>query len=411
MAAIGAPWLDKSADLGPAGTACPLAWCGRAGLTHAAYSRRMRRRCASLRTSRWFGHSRRMLPRNRSQTALVLRAGRGAHHRDVARRGHANERPAALAVVVADEPPGPPLAGPRLAPLPGDPRVGQAARDARGRRPAPAERDHDAGVPGPEEHAGDGQDVAGPDRVGKVAPLAADAPRAPPRHGPGHLPDPRDRLGWAFGLLCGRRGSRCPPPGVPEQPPVPAQERGGLDDQHRLPPGADAARQERQQRAVGGPAVRQLDAPLEHDELLARQRVLGDQLPLASGEVSQRPGEGRGCGRSRSSREAATKRLEGATAGAGEAVQEASEHGQLPIKHEHCCPKTGAMTPSVSHDRADACANQPARSRRGARPGVPPTPGRPGPPGCRRPSPGSWRDARHPVESPRRAAPPSLRGG
>ena len=99
---------------------------------------------------------------------------------------------------------------------------------------------------------------------------------------------------------------------------MPAQERVGLHDQQGLPPATDAAGQEHQSRAVGGSAAGALHAPREHDQLLAQQGVLGDQVPLAAGEVGQRPGEDRGGGRSRSSQEAATKRMEGNLPGAGD---------------------------------------------------------------------------------------------
>jgi hypothetical protein len=56
---------------------------------------------------------------------------------------------------------------------------------------------------------------------------------------------------------------------------MPAQERVGLDEQHRLPPSADAASQEHEQRAVGRRAARALGAPSQDDALLPEEGILG----------------------------------------------------------------------------------------------------------------------------------------
>ena len=88
-------------------------------------------------------------------------------------------------------------------------------------------------------------------------------------------------------------------------------------------------------RDVAGTTPGTLHAAAEDEELLAQQGVLGDQLGRAAGEIGQRPGEDCRCGRLRGSHEAATQRMEDGVTGAGDAVQEASEHGWLPIKHYH----------------------------------------------------------------------------
>jgi hypothetical protein len=57
---------------------------------------------------------------------------------------------------------------------------------------------------------------------------------------------------------------------------MPAQERVGLHDQQRLPPGPDATGQEHQQPPVGRGAAGTLDAAPQDEELLPQQRVLGN---------------------------------------------------------------------------------------------------------------------------------------
>ncbi|HSH79826.1 MAG TPA: hypothetical protein VLA19_14975, partial [Herpetosiphonaceae bacterium] len=72
---------------------------------------------------------------------------------------------------------------------------------------------------------------------------------------------------------------------------MPAQERLRLDDEERLPPRSDAARQEHQERPVGGSAVGALDAAPQDEELLSQQGVLGEQLRLAAWQIRQGPDE------------------------------------------------------------------------------------------------------------------------
>jgi hypothetical protein len=63
---------------------------------------------------------------------------------------------------------------------------------------------------------------------------------------------------------------------------VPAQQRLGPDDERGLPPGADPAGEQHQERPVRWRHSRALDAPLQHEQLLAQERVLGEQLRPAA---------------------------------------------------------------------------------------------------------------------------------
>ncbi len=74
---MGAAEREGGAGLGASGSACPIPWCGRAPLKYATYSPRMRRRRRSPRTSTWSRHSRRTLPRKRSQAAFARGARTG----------------------------------------------------------------------------------------------------------------------------------------------------------------------------------------------------------------------------------------------------------------------------------------------------------------------------------------------
>jgi hypothetical protein len=98
---------------------------------------------------------------------------------------------------------------------------------------------------------------------------------------------------------------------------MPAQERGGLDDREGGPPGPGAAGQEHQQRAVGWGAAGTLHTALEDRRLLPQQRVLGDQLPLAAGQIGDCSGDGCGSGGFRGRQEAAAEGLQGGAGGAG----------------------------------------------------------------------------------------------
>ena len=68
---------SSSAVAARVGIAWPIPWCGRAWLKYATYARSTRRRWAWPRTRRWSRHSRRTLPRKRSQVALARGARTG----------------------------------------------------------------------------------------------------------------------------------------------------------------------------------------------------------------------------------------------------------------------------------------------------------------------------------------------
>ena len=130
-------------------------------------------------------------------------------------------------------------------------------------------------------------------------------------------------------LPCNPRGARFTPPDLAEQLPVPAQERIGLDEHEGRPPGADTTGQEHQQRAVGRGAAGALHTPLEHHQLLPQQRVLGDQFPLAAGQIGDCAGDECGRGGFGGRQETVAESLQGEASGAGGAVQETSERGRL----------------------------------------------------------------------------------
>jgi len=56
---------------------------------------------------------------------------------------------------------------------------------------------------------------------------------------------------------------------------MPAQQHLGLDDEEGLPPGADPAGEQHQERAVHRRCGRAFDAPPQHEQLLAEEGVLG----------------------------------------------------------------------------------------------------------------------------------------
>lgn len=87
-------------------------------------------------------------------------------------------------------------------------------------------------------------------------------------------------------------------------------------------------------RAARSPGERQVRTRLasrtsgarsEHDQLLARERVLGDQRTLAAQQVRHCPDEDRGGAGRRGGHEAPLDRAWGGTPGIGDAPQEASE--------------------------------------------------------------------------------------
>jgi len=115
--------------------------------------------------------------------------------RDAGRRRDTGERLTVLAIVVAKQIPGAVGARRGLAPLLGDPGIGRVPRHADVDHAARAARDDEAGEDRAEEAVGDGQEVAGPDRVSVVA----------QERRPG-LPRTSRRAGVAPVPLDGRRG-------------------------------------------------------------------------------------------------------------------------------------------------------------------------------------------------------------
>ena len=66
---------------------------------------------------------------------------------------------------------------------------------------------------------------------------------------------------------------------------MPAQHRLGLDDEQRLLPASESTRKEDEEATIDRCKVRSLHLPIEHDELLAEQRVFRNQLRLAPRKV------------------------------------------------------------------------------------------------------------------------------
>jgi hypothetical protein len=70
---------------------------------------------------------------------------------------------------------------------------------------------------------------------------------------------------------------------------MPAEQRVGLDDDEGVPPGADSAGEQHQERAVGRRHGRALHAAAQHDHLVAEEGVLGGQLGPTPQEVRADP--------------------------------------------------------------------------------------------------------------------------
>ena len=67
---------------------------------------------------------------------------------------------------------------------------------------------------------------------------------------------------------------------------MPPQHGLGLDDQERVLPALELAREHDEQQAIGAGEVRAFDRAVEDDELLTQQEVLSNQLRFAASEVS-----------------------------------------------------------------------------------------------------------------------------
>ncbi len=247
----------------------------------------------------------------------LWRARRGPQDRAATGRRDAGARRPARAIVVADQGARALAEGGGLAPLLGDPGVGRLARRAQVDDAPRGQFDDEAGAQRPEEAVGDREEVARP-AVGDVvaqerrprlpararravaaqlglaralrhadAQLAqcAAAPRGTPARVLGRQPpdqgDGLRREGRAV-----RPRVRSPPPARPEPGAVPAQQGLGLDEEQGRAPGADPAGEEHQERPIRWPHVRTFDAPTQHEQSLAQEGVLGEQLRPTPHQVS-----------------------------------------------------------------------------------------------------------------------------
>ena len=70
---------------------------------------------------------------------------------------------------------------------------------------------------------------------------------------------------------------------------MPAQERLGLDEVQRLPPGADVPGKQHQECPICPRHSGPRDAALLHQQLLAQQRILDEELRPVPQEVTSGP--------------------------------------------------------------------------------------------------------------------------
>jgi len=111
---------------------------------------------------------------------------------------------------------------------------------------------------------------------------------------------------------------------------VPAQQGLGLYDDESVSPRLHTTGQDDQQSPVSGCTADAFHAALQHDKLLAEQGILGNQRPLAAGQVGQgvhdetcRRGRG-GCP------QALAEGVQDAVAEAANTLEEGSKHGAAP---------------------------------------------------------------------------------
>ncbi len=272
-------------------------------------------------------------PAHAAQEALAVglrprRAVWRAPDADAGVRGDPREGRPEFAVVVADQVPGTPIERGGLAELLGDPGVGRMPRRAHVEDPPRAQFDDEGCVERPEEEVGDQQEVAGPDLVGVVPEegrprlpararglvtaqvglegalgdghpqlqeFAADALGTPERVVGRQQPDQGDRLRRE--RRASRPRARLAPPERAETRAMSAQQGLGLDEEQGLPPGADAAREQHQERQIRPRHGHTLDAAAQHQQLLAQQGVLGEQLRPTPHQIGPGPGHMRHCQR------------------------------------------------------------------------------------------------------------------
>ena len=128
--------------------------------------------------------------------------------------------------------------------------------------------------------------------------LTTDAFSAPCAVDCGHLADEHDGLGCDGWPMCRCGGTRLSAPEAVEQVAMPAQQGIGLYNEQALAPGVHTAGEQDQQGPVNARAARALGTPSQDDQLLSKERVLGDELRLAAGYIGQRAGDKRSSARS-----------------------------------------------------------------------------------------------------------------
>jgi len=116
--------------------------------------------------------------------------------------------------------------------------------------------------------------------------FTTDALHAPEAVLPGHLLDQRDGFGGDPGAPTPVAGLE--PPEQPEALAMPAQERIGLEDEDGFLPSPDPAGEEDEPRAIGWGESWLVNLAVEDDELLAEERVLGNELGIAASEIEGR---------------------------------------------------------------------------------------------------------------------------
>src|SRR4051794_27717301 len=162
--------------------------------------------------------------------------------------------------------------------------------------------------------------------------LAPDALGTPEAIRRGELLDQRDRLGCHLRLRL-RLRLRFPPPEQAEALPMPAQQGLRLDDQQGLAPGPKTTGQQHQERPVGRGAARALDAAPQDDDLLAQERVLGDEGGPTAHEVGECARHGGLLGGLRRRDQSLPKRVGQGTSELGTTAEQARQHQGLLIAY------------------------------------------------------------------------------
>ena len=104
--------------------------------------------------------------------------------------------------------------------------------------------------------------------------------------------------GLGFGYVFPEKAQACP---------VPAQQRVWLDEYERLPPVGDPARPRQEPEAVAACELGTVDLALQNGELVAQERVFGEQLDFATRDISQGAPQDRRLGGSHSATEGSVR--------------------------------------------------------------------------------------------------------